>query len=76
MSFARLLSEAIASEGLPRTGDVLAVAMPLLHDIAGLHEQGLTAGLASTADVHYDGTSVRLIDEPADRPATATLCAS
>lgn len=62
MSFARLLSEAIASEGLPRTGDVLAVALPLLSEIAELHEQGLVAGLTSTASVTYDGTSLRLVD--------------
>ena len=53
MTFARLLSEAIASDGLPRTGDVLAVSLPLLHEIAELHDAGLTSGLASAH--HHPG---------------------
>jgi len=68
MTFARLLSEAIASDGLPRTGDVLAVCLPLLREIEELHEQGLVAGLRSPLDVHYDGTAVHLVDRTGSAP--------
>ena len=54
MTFARLLSEATAG-ALPRTGDVLAVGLPLLRDIANLHRDGLVTGAAGVTALDYDG---------------------
>ena len=55
MSFSRLLSEATAGE-LPRTGDVLAVGLPLLRDIDALHHDDRVTGAAGVSRIEYDGT--------------------
>jgi len=58
VTFARLLSEATASGSLPRTGDVLAVGLPLLRQIDRLHRQGLVTGASGVSAVSYDGRVV------------------
>ncbi len=80
MTFARLLSEATASDGLPRTGDVLAVGLPLLRQIDGLHRQGLVTGASGVSAVDYDGravsvTSSQRADEQRNRRAVDSIAA-
>ncbi len=58
MSFARLLSEATASESLPRTGDVLAVGLPLLRQIESLHRRGAVTGTSGVSALDYDGRAL------------------
>ncbi|MDH4278251.1 MAG: DUF4011 domain-containing protein, partial [Acidimicrobiia bacterium] len=80
MTFARLLSEATASDGLPRTGDLLAVGLPLLRQIDGLHRQGLVTGASGVAAVDYDGEEVSVtcsqrVDEQTNRRAVDAITA-
>ena len=80
MTFARLLSEATASDGLPRTGDLLAVGLPLLRQIDGLHRQGLVTGASGVAAVAYDGQAVSVtcsqrVDEQNNRRAVDAITA-
>ncbi len=80
MTFARLLSEATASGHLPRTGDVLAVGLPLLRQIDGLHRQDLVTGASGVSAVDYDGrlvsvTSSQQVDEQDNRRAVDAIAA-
>lgn len=54
MSFDRLFSEATIGD-LPRTGDVLAVALPLLRQLHTLHEAGMVTGASGISALDYDG---------------------
>ena len=62
MTFALLLSEALASPDLPSTGDVLAVGLPLLRQLDDLHEQGTVSRLRGVESVVYDGVHLHLRD--------------
>jgi DNA polymerase III delta prime subunit len=55
MSFAALLSEATASNELPGTGDVLAVGLPLLRQLAALHAEGRVSRLDGVAHFSFAG---------------------
>lgn len=68
MSFATLLSEALASPELPNTGDVLAVGLPLLRQIDDLHQRGLVTRLQGTDSLVYDGVALRLPDDFSQSP--------
>ncbi|MFV0527038.1 MAG: AAA domain-containing protein [Acidimicrobiales bacterium] len=59
MTFARLLSEAVVGD-LPRSGDVLAVGLPLLRQIEALHQRGLVTGTAGVSALDYDGDRLRV----------------
>ncbi|HUF99703.1 MAG TPA: AAA domain-containing protein [Ilumatobacter sp.] len=60
MSFATLLSEATASPTLPSTGDVLAVGLPLLHQLAAFHAEGLVSRLDGVAHLEYVDGALRI----------------
>ncbi len=84
MTFARLLSEVLTDE-LPRTGDVLAVGMPLLRHIDSLHRHGQVTGASGVSALDYDGTRLHVsgsqpAGEDSNRPAvelaTAHLASS
>lgn len=64
MTFARLFSEATVGP-LPRTGDLMAVGLPLLRQVEALHRQGLVTGAAGVSMLDYDGEqlSVRVSQE-------------
>ncbi len=77
MTFARLLSEATAGS-LPRTGDVLAVGLPLLMDIDALHRGNAVTGAAGVAKVEYDGERLHIrssqnVTEQQNRRAIETV---
>jgi hypothetical protein len=60
MTYARLLSEALAAPALPSTGDVLGVGLPFLRQIDELHRSGSVTQLAGTGLVAYDGVALSL----------------
>jgi hypothetical protein len=60
VTYARLLSEALAADALPSTGDVLSVGLPLLRQIDELHRAGSVTRLSGTDLVVYDGESLSL----------------
>ncbi len=53
MNFSTLLTEAHASGGVPATGDVLAVGLPLLRQLQDLHAEGMVSNLGGLAHVTY-----------------------
>ncbi len=59
MTFARLFSEATIGAA-PRSGDVLAVSLPLLRQIDELHRTGLVTGAAGISALDYDGERLRV----------------
>ncbi len=73
MSFARLLSEALASSELPTTGDVLAVGLPLLRQLDELHADGLIGLGAGIEGVVYDGARLALVDPSGRTPRTVPI---
>ncbi len=77
MTFARLLSEATVGE-LPRTGDVLAVGLPLLVDVDALHRRDTVTGARGVAKVEYDGDRLHVrtsqpVSEQQNWPAIDTV---
>ncbi len=62
MSFARLLSEALAADELPKTGDLLAVGLPFLRQLDDLHQLGLIGQRGGLQGVNYDGVRLALND--------------
>ena len=60
MSFARLLTEAMAADGLPATGDVLSIGLPFLRQLDDLHRSGRVSRLAGVDGLTYDGVSLQL----------------
>ncbi|MEO6571041.1 MAG: DUF4011 domain-containing protein, partial [Ilumatobacteraceae bacterium] len=68
MTLARLLGEALAADGLPSTGDVIAVSLPFLRDIGALHHDGLVASLRGAGSIEYDGSAVRLASSVGQAP--------
>ncbi len=70
MSFARLLGEALAASELPKTGDVLAVGLPLLRQLDDLHDEGRVGLGAGLEGVTYDGDHLSLIEPAGREPRT------
>ncbi len=68
MSFTTLLSEALASQELPNTGDVLAVGLPLLRQIDDCHQLGLVTRLQGTDALIYDGIALQLPEDLTQLP--------
>lgn len=58
MTFARLLSEALSSETLPATGDILAVGLPLLRQLEEIHRIGMVSRLGGLDHLVYDGVAL------------------
>ncbi len=73
MSFARLLSEALAADELPKTGDVLAVGLPLLRQLDELHDEGLVGQRGGLQGVVYDGVRLELVDADGREPRSNPL---
>ncbi|MFV0259983.1 MAG: DUF4011 domain-containing protein, partial [Acidimicrobiales bacterium] len=80
MTFARLFSEATVAD-LPDSGDLVAVGLPLLHQIEDLHRRGLVTGTAGVSALDYDGErlSVRTsqaANEASNRAAVEAVTAA
>ena len=65
MGFARLLGEALAASELPKTGDVLAVGLPLFASSTISNDEGRCRPRRGLGEVTYDGDHLSLIDPPA-----------
>ncbi len=68
MTLARLLSETVV-RGLPTTGDLLAVGLPFLRQLADLHEQGLVSRLHGAEHIDFTDDRLRVTPPEGTEPA-------
>ncbi|NNF53467.1 MAG: DUF4011 domain-containing protein [Acidimicrobiales bacterium] len=70
MTFATLLSEADAQQALPSAGDVLAVGLPLLRQLAQLHAGGMVTRMGGLDHITYIDGELGFDPEIVQRPSS------
>ncbi len=69
MNFASLLSEADAQQTLPSAGDILAVGLPLLRQLAQLHAGGMVTRMGGLDHITYVNGELGFDPEIVQRPS-------